>query len=131
MLKEKIDGTERMSYNKALTFVSCGWTNETNNLSYSGEAVSDLDRGRRCLPFLFFQTKEIHPMTKQFVFRARVDASHRQKIENLLVATGCTMSELLRTLIERAEVEQHPTINVSLNANSDTTLAGNRVAVAL
>jgi len=70
------------------------------------------------------------PDTKNFVFRARVDARHQEKINRLLAATGCSnQSVLFRHLVERAEVDQ-PAINVSLNANSDTTRQGNSVAVS-
>jgi hypothetical protein len=71
-------------------------------------------------------------MTKNFVFRARVDNHHQKKIRLMLDATGYKPSELLRALVEQAEVTTQPSIRFinPVNANSDTTLAGIRVAVA-
>ena len=66
---------------------------------------------------------------KSFVFRARVDEIHQQKIDAMQQATGFTTSQLLRALVENAEVQ--PTIKtMPTKANSDTgILADSRIAV--
>ena len=72
-------------------------------------------------------------MTKNFVFRARVDDRHQAKIKRMLDATGYKQSELLRALVEQAEVTTQPSIRFinPLNANSDArTWQGDRIAVA-
>ena len=71
-------------------------------------------------------------MAMSYVFRARVDDQHQAKIKRMLDATGYKQSELLRALVEQAEVTTEPAIRFinPVNANSDTTLAGTRVAVA-
>jgi hypothetical protein len=59
-------------------------------------------------------------MTKKFVFRARVDEFHQKKLNTLMEATGYSnQSELLRALVESASLISHPSLNVTLNANSD------------
>ena len=69
-------------------------------------------------------------MTKKFVFRARVDERHQEKIERLLTATGYNPSQLLRSLVEQAEFTLP--LNVSLTRNSDVnSRQGSHVAVAL
>ena len=67
-------------------------------------------------------------MPKRFVFRARVDDQHQAKIKQLLSVTGYTQSQLLRTLVEQAEVK--PPINVPLTRKSDGIRQDSPVASA-
>jgi hypothetical protein len=68
-------------------------------------------------------------MRKRFVFRARVDERHQQKIDAMQKATGFTASELLRSLVESAEVQ---TFVKPTKANSNThSRQGSSVAAAV
>ena len=47
-------------------------------------------------------------MTKNFVFRARVDDQEKEKINRLVSAIGCNQSQLLRRLLEQARLADSP-----------------------
>lgn len=69
-------------------------------------------------------------MTKQFVFRARIDERHQRKIESLRAATGYSQSELLRSLVEQAPAIT--TSNVPMKRSSDVHIRqDSHVAAAL
>jgi hypothetical protein len=64
------------------------------------------------------------------ILHARFDQARIAKVEQIQRDTGLTVSQLFRRLIDAAEVKPAEIkVNLSQKANSDTTLAGNGVAV--
>ena len=53
-------------------------------------------------------------MSDYLAIRARVNQSHIAKIEQMKRQTGLTQSQLLRLMVEQAEVKGRPSVTVSL-----------------
>ena len=66
------------------------------------------------------------------ILQARFDEDRLQKISRIQAETGMSVSELLRRLVDAAEVKPlEINVNLSTNANSDVnTGQGSHVAVA-
>lgn len=66
------------------------------------------------------------------ILQARFDEARLQKVSRIQKATGLTVSQLFRQLIDVVEVKpMEATINLSTNANSDVnTGQGSHVAAA-
>ena len=63
-------------------------------------------------------------MTKIHTLHARVTDGHLRKLHGMQRATGLNPSQLVRLLIDQAEVKTRPVVNVQLEANSrDTQLS--------
>jgi|GEM_PF-6035031 len=70
-------------------------------------------------------------MRKTEVLGFRVEPHHENKIRQIQERTGWKRSVILRRLIESAEVEPVKiTVNLSANANDDTTGQGKCVVVS-
>ena len=55
------------------------------------------------------------------VLRARVERRHLDKVNSLAQATGLTAGQVLRLLVERAEVQGAPVVRATLQASSQAT----------
>ena len=65
------------------------------------------------------------------VLQARFDEDRLKKISRIQADTGLTVSQLFRRLIDAAEVKPlEINVNLSTNANDDTTGQGKSVVVA-
>ena len=65
------------------------------------------------------------------ILQARFDEARLQKVSRIQQATGLTVSQLFRQLIDVVEVKpMEATINLSTNANDDITGQGKNVVVA-
>jgi hypothetical protein len=62
--------------------------------------------------------------------QARIGAEHIAKLQFLEAQTGLTTPQVIRFLIEHAEVVQPAKVTLSTNANDDITRRGSNVVVS-
>lgn len=61
-------------------------------------------------------------------FRARLDQERYNKLETLMQRTGYTPSQLLRALVDNAEVKSVPSVGTTLSGNANNTGAVSQAA---
>ncbi len=59
-------------------------------------------------------------MSKSMEVQARITAKHAEKLRSLQVVTGMNTSQIMRALIEQAELVQQTQFRIQLNAESAT-----------
>ena len=64
------------------------------------------------------------------LLQARFDEARLRKINQMQAATGLTVAQLFRRMVDAAEVKPlEINVNLSTNANDDTTRQGSNVVV--
>lgn len=61
-------------------------------------------------------------MNSKFTYiHTRIDQQQREKLSSLIAQTGMNKSELLRQLIDNAQIEQRPVLAATLTLKNDNT----------
>lgn len=79
-------------------------------------------------PFFIFRLKEESMSNLTIQFRARLDQERYNKLETLMQRTGYTPSQLLRALVDNAEVKSVPSVGTTLSGNANNTGAVSQAA---